>query len=164
MRLLCPQMSYGEGILNRYILLLVPHAYVQHHRPDWLLGLELDFFFPFVRVGIEFQGDQHYVNTDFCQNSKGVIYRDGSKFKLCKLNNVTLIRVDACDLEYTRLLRKFKAVRRFASKAMLHENKASLRALNKESTQYRRLLVSKFDSVTARRKGNSRREALLRHS
>ncbi len=118
----------------------------ENYRPDWLHGLELDFFFPKLRLGVEFQGDQHFVPTKAFGSQFQQRKRDKQKFILCKVNGVKLLRLTADDLRYGRLrgkLRKLKVT-------MLHGPKHHVKkVLGKLSEDYRKLLVEKFDSPSA---------------
>lgn len=156
-------MSYGEDLLRQYLALMVPHPFIQNYRPEWLYGMELDFFFPDKAVAIEFQGDHHYIETGYCRNISRVAFYDSRKREICNSNRVRLIRIDAVDLEYTRLACKLKGTKKFRSKNLIRFNVGQLRKLNAAAVEYRRNLVKSFDSVSARRKGTSRRAAIMRH-
>lgn len=60
---------------------------------------EIDIFFPKYKIGIEFQGEQHFIPIDFggygkvraCELFKENQLRDKKKKELCKLNNITLL-------------------------------------------------------------------------
>jgi hypothetical protein len=134
-------MSYGEDILERYLKLMVPHSFNRNFRPEWLLGLELDFYFHKQMVGIEFQGDHHYLPTEYCQDHQQVKTNDRCKVSLCSARGIRILKLDAVDLQYARLRGKFKRIGNgFSSKIMLHDNIDLLRRLNKESNQYRKTL------------------------
>ena len=70
---------------------------VKHHlRPYWLTPQELDIYFEVggKRVGIEYQGEQHYNPIDFFGGEEGLNNtkkRDIKKKRLCKMNDVILI-------------------------------------------------------------------------
>lgn len=70
-----------------------PDAIYQYHC-DWLGLQSLDVYIPSLRVGIEYQGEQHYRPIDFFggeQAYKEVVIRDRRKADLCRSNGVTLI-------------------------------------------------------------------------
>lgn len=67
-----------------------------HYRPEFLDGLELDIYFEIEdqKVGIEYQGLQHFQPIEFFggeESFKKVVERDRRKMDLCRKNNVLLI-------------------------------------------------------------------------
>jgi len=67
-----------------------------HYHPPFLKGLELDLFFEYKKnkIGIEYQGEQHFKPIEFFGGKKAftkLIERDKKKKKLCKENNIKLI-------------------------------------------------------------------------
>ena len=178
--------SYGERLLRQFLEVMIPDLDRKYnYRPPWLEGLELDIYFPQITFGVEFNGDQHYVVTDF-GDPREQIRRDAKKRNLCQLRGVTLVTVNAIDLEYTRLNRiikkpvhrrmrelhigsayiktKFlspieKAHRQIENRGRTYK----LKELNREATAYRKTLIEKYDSPFARReKKKPRKEALAR--
>lgn len=154
-------MSYGEQLLEQYLRLLVSDTFQVNYRPEWLAGLELDFYYPDRRVGFEFQGDHHYAPTDYSPNYKRVRRNDVQKKRICKANGVLLLTIDAVDLEYTRLRSKIKIIRAWCRAGLDKKNVEQLRRLNKESTQYRKTLRTNFDAATAMRRANQERKRLI---
>ena len=80
---------------NLFILVAkeYPGAIYQYHC-DWLGLQSLDVYIPSLKVGIEYQGEQHYRPIDFFGGDpayKEVVMRDKRKAELCKSNGVTLI-------------------------------------------------------------------------
>ena len=68
--------------------------YEFHYHPDFLKGLEIDFYFPEICTGIECQGRQHYQAINFFGGIDGfnkTVERDTLKKKLCKENRVNLL-------------------------------------------------------------------------
>ena len=68
--------------------------YIFHYHPNFLAGLELDFYIPDVKLAIECQGIQHYSPVDFFGGDDGfekTVLRDKAKRELCNINNVKLI-------------------------------------------------------------------------
>lgn len=69
----------------------------QNYRPDWLEGLELDFYIDEIKIAAEVQGEQHYRFTprfhkeynDFLEQIK----RDEKKQKICRENNIKLFEI-----------------------------------------------------------------------
>ena len=72
-------------------------------RPDFLRNpvtsqnLELDCFNPTLRLGVEYNGQQHYNYTSFFHRNKDAAtnqkYRDELKRRMCEENGITLIEV-----------------------------------------------------------------------
>ena len=72
-------------------------------RPDFLRNpitgnnLEIDCFNPNLRLGVEYNGKQHYAYTSFFHRNKEASinqqYRDELKRRICRDNNIHLIEV-----------------------------------------------------------------------
>jgi len=95
--------NVGEGWVSEVLLsqlvsrLLPAHQVLRHHRPEWLEGLELDIYVPDLRLGIEYQGQQHFHAIEAWGGSTAlarVQHNDGRKVELCRLAGVTLLTVD----------------------------------------------------------------------
>ncbi len=68
----------------------------RHHRPDWLEGLELDVYLVEARVGVEYQGVQHYEAVDHWGGEEALEERqarDERTRELCVEHNVELIEI-----------------------------------------------------------------------
>jgi len=69
----------------------------ENHRPEWLEGLELDFYIEELQVGIEVQGQQHFEYTPYFHNSYDDFLeqrdRDDRKSDLCQHHNIELYEV-----------------------------------------------------------------------
>lgn len=168
-------LSQGESLLRQYLEITVPDLErIYNYRPPWLLGLELDIYFPQAKVGVEFNGDQHYVPTEFGHPGKQ-IHRDCEKRRLCKKSGIVLITITAIDLEWTRLnptrnvildrahelsnlpprrrMPNDRSSKEFREWSSWHSKEvAKLRPLNKASKEYRKKLIKLYDSPTARLK------------
>jgi hypothetical protein len=143
-------MSYGQNICKNYLTRLVPEAFQENYRPEWLFGMELDFFFPDTGVAVEFNGDQHYFSTVLAPDVRPQKRRDARKKALCKENGIVLITVKAIDLVSHKMRHKLK--RLFA----LNPN-GNIKHLDHEAKLYRKMLIERFNSPTAHRnKGRSR--------
>ncbi len=62
--------------------------------PLWLAPQSLDIYVPSLKLGIEYQGVQHYEQVEFFGGEKGLERRkqlDEKKRNLCKENGVTLL-------------------------------------------------------------------------
>lgn len=88
----------NETILYRIVCALFPSESVQRHfKPKFLRGLELDIFLPEKKVGIEYQGIQHYQPFDHWGGTEAferLQERDAKKKRLCAANKVKLIYFD----------------------------------------------------------------------
>ena len=87
----------SETMLYNMVKQLFPKYSIHfHYRPAFLKGLELDVYIDELRLGIEYQGIQHYQpikhwgGTDSLKKTEE---RDRKKRELCKLNNVKLIEI-----------------------------------------------------------------------
>lgn len=92
----------GEGWISETLLLqivrrILPDLEItHHHRPGWLEGLELDIYLPALRLGIEYQGLQHFYPIKPWGGAKALVElkkRDARKIRLCKDAGVRLITV-----------------------------------------------------------------------
>jgi hypothetical protein len=93
----------GEGWISEVLLsqlvsrLLPVHQVLRHHRPKWLEGLEFDIYVPDLRLGIEYQGQQHFHAIEAWGGRKAlarVQHNDARKTELCRQAGVTLLTVD----------------------------------------------------------------------
>jgi len=54
-------MSLFQQIVKESLEEIIPNQTIyENYRPDWLYGLELDFYLPNLNLAIEVQGAQHY--------------------------------------------------------------------------------------------------------
>ncbi|MGZ7111018.1 MAG: hypothetical protein ACXVIU_06670 [Halobacteriota archaeon] len=95
--------NVGEGWVSETILyqivsgIFTEQEVLRHHRPDWLGGLELDVFIPSLKLGFEYQGQQHFHPIERWGGVKGLQdlqERDRRKAKLCANYGVDLVTVD----------------------------------------------------------------------
>jgi len=93
-----PKIGEGwltETTLYNIILMLFPEFEVLHHyRGAELQKLELDIWLPEIKVGIEYQGEQHYKVVEHWGGKEGLekrIENDKKKKRLCKKLGYTLI-------------------------------------------------------------------------
>jgi hypothetical protein len=93
----------GEGWVSEALLfaivtrLLPSEPIVRHARPPWLQGLELDIFVPRLCVGVEYQGQQHFIPVKAWGGSDALARtreRDGRKRKLCTSQGIQLVTID----------------------------------------------------------------------
>ncbi len=88
----------GEGWISemqmfRLIQQKFPDAEL-HSQPDWLSPQHLDCYVPSIKVGFEYQGQQHFEPAAIFGGEEGLArtqQRDKIKAKKCKRNGVTLI-------------------------------------------------------------------------
>ena len=85
-----------EDLLHRYVLQLLPSSVtvIRSFRPGWLERLELDIWIPELKVGIEYQGEQHYRPIEAWGGIEGLRkqqLRDARKKVLCEEQKISLI-------------------------------------------------------------------------
>lgn len=89
--------SINENILYQIVCQIFPDQLViRHHRPAWLLGLELDIYFPDLNLAFEYQGQQHFHPIKAWGGDralKNIKERDARKAEICKQVGVKLITV-----------------------------------------------------------------------
>ncbi len=76
---------------------LFPNNIIRRHDRRTLRGLELDFNLPEFRLGIEYDGEQHF-DRDICErvfksDFDAQVSRDRKKDKLCNKKNIKLLRI-----------------------------------------------------------------------
>jgi hypothetical protein len=90
--------NVSETILTKIIEKIYHNYEIQrHYRPDWLQGLELDIFISDLRIGIEYQGQQHFFPIKAWGGAKAlenVRARDAKKKQICIDHGIKLIEVD----------------------------------------------------------------------
>jgi hypothetical protein len=86
-----------ETALFQIVQRLYPEREVVHHyRADFLQGLELDVFVPELKLGLEYQGVQHFEPVEHWGGSEGLDElreRDKLKARLCRRAGVALVHV-----------------------------------------------------------------------
>jgi hypothetical protein len=164
-------MSYGQEILLEYLRLFFNNTKILiDYRPDWLFGMELDFFIPEYNIAFEFQGLQHYepiYGSDSLVNQQA---RDISKKEICISEKIAFVCVDAIDLEYTKMRGLIRKGAKFITKC-LSEKKLLLRgilkkeinrdtylAINSKAIDYRKTL-RKHKDITALKKKTRKKMA-----
>lgn len=93
-----PKVNEGwleETKLFYSIKRLYPHLSVIHQYRDLFLGRQsIDIFIKEYQIGIEYQGEQHFLPIDFFGGEKGyreVVKRDRRKKMLCQKNKIHLL-------------------------------------------------------------------------
>lgn len=95
--------SVAENILYQIVCQIFPaQLVIRHHRPAWLLGLELDIYLPTLNLAFEYQGQQHFHPIKAWGGEKAlkkIKERDARKVEICRQIGVKLIHIS-----YTELL------------------------------------------------------------
>lgn len=151
-------MSYGQDMLAAYLRNMVEEKPIQNYRPDWLLGMELDFYFPTSKVALEFNGDQNLIPTNLKADPMPQIRRDCKKRAICVQRGIKFKSLEAIDLEYTRLAGVFRKLKLPKLEAHL----PALKNLNIRCKEYRKGLILKYNSPTARRRSFAPRNVILK--
>lgn len=91
-------MSFIQDIAKRYLSIWYPNEEIlENYKPEWLCGLEMDFYLPRFNVAIEIQGLQHYVEIPkFHRNEEDFrlqLIRDFFKQEVLRNEGVTLVKV-----------------------------------------------------------------------
>lgn len=90
--------NVSETLLTRIVAKIYSgYEIFTHYRPDWLEKLELDIYIPKLKIGIEYQGQQHFHPIKAWGGEKALKRlqeRDARKRILCIKNMVKLIEVD----------------------------------------------------------------------
>lgn len=79
------------------VRIFAKHEVIHHHRSDWLDGLELDIFVPNLRLGIEYQGQQHFHPVEAWGGMAALSTlqrRDQEKRTKCERAGVMLVEID----------------------------------------------------------------------
>jgi hypothetical protein len=91
----------SETMLANVVRRLFPDAdMLRHHHPEWLDGLELDVYLPALRLGLEYQGQQHFYpiaawgGEDAMERLQE---RDQRKARLCRKQGVILVCINYTD-------------------------------------------------------------------
>ena len=94
-----PMNSYGETLMKEVLDFLFEGALYQDNvRPTWLNGLELDCYYPDLKIGFEYQGFQYsYFVPDYHRSLadlKRQQEHDKRKKKLCREQKVILVVIE----------------------------------------------------------------------
>lgn len=98
--------SYGQSLLRDILTTRIVGIPIENARPDWLHGLELDFYYPEHELAFEFQGDQHFVPVYGENTLSSQQIRDRQKRALCKQRGCVLVKVEAWELRHVHLKNK----------------------------------------------------------
>lgn len=101
--------SYGQTLLRDILTRSISGTFVENHRPEWLRGLELDFYYEQHGLAFEFQGDQHFVPVFGAVALQRQQANDTLKRRLCRERGVILVKVEAVELRKLKLRAKILA-------------------------------------------------------
>lgn len=94
---LIQQGKINQRWKSEFNLFIITKSYfanaIYQYRTDWLQGQSLDIYIPELKLGIEYQGIQHYEAVDLFGGEEGLKAtqeRDKIKKKKCKENKITL--------------------------------------------------------------------------
>jgi len=105
----------GEALLREFLTLLIAlDQYEENAAPDFLINpytgelMELDRYYPTVGVAVEFNGAQHYEETDLATFGETVkqVGRDAMKAFICKARGLELAIIHPEDLGLEAIDRK----------------------------------------------------------
>lgn len=90
------QMSKFQSLVYEMIRVNAPNELILvNHRPDWLYGMELDFYFPNRNFAIEVQGLQHREYVPAIQSSKEEferqVQRDKQKQRILQRRKIKIL-------------------------------------------------------------------------
>lgn len=150
--------STGERLMKRFLDEMLPQALViDNIRPDWLVNpktgfqLELDRWYPELKVAFEFQGDQHFTDDPGLPDR---VYRDQLKRNLCAAQGINLVSCLAIDLEYQKMRSFLRKAGVEGATELGDVNR--LRSLNTQATKYRAELRAKYpEGITQYRRSGT---------
>lgn len=114
-------MSKGQNILMMYLFELFPaHTPRIDYRPEWLCGLELDFYYEEFKLAFEFNGRQHLKECN--------LPNDTRKRSICSKKGISLLTIETSDLRYS-ILRPMilKVLASHVKKYVVNKNRESER-------------------------------------
>lgn len=144
-------ISLGQQLLKQYLSILTDKAPIENYRPDWLHGLELDYYYPDAKVAFEFNGGQHYYNSTFGEPWKQR-ENDIKKQRLCKLLDIKLIVVEASELTAIKMYHKTKLsgiVTKKNHKEFWMSKQDELKEFEKQGKAYMKMLIKTYNCPTA---------------
>ena len=97
----CPicsiKLNVSETKMLEIIKSILPNYEIRYrYKPKWLKRMELDVYIPFLQVGFEYQGVQHFRPVEFFGGKETFIaqvMRDKLKKQICMQKGITLIEV-----------------------------------------------------------------------
>lgn len=145
------KMNYGQELAQKFAEEITGMKAITNYRPNWLGGLEIDIFFPELKLAIEFQGDQHYVPVYGRESLKIQKRNDIIKRQILISMGYAFLRINASHLTSYVLDKKIKNAGRLISVPMRQKFpcRDTLSSLDKASVKYRKMLKGKFASPSA---------------
>lgn len=139
------------------------HKYIDNYRPKWLTNpktgqpLEIDRYYPDIKIGFEFQGEYHLRPIEGTDEFKYRRHLDNLKRRLAAQQGVKIISVEPIDLTMNvmrryarRALRQFenekyngrRARKRHRTERMQENQRLrnDLKQVSKQATEYRKAL------------------------
>lgn len=159
------KLSYGQYLLQQYLgIIFSDKNFLVNYRPEWLNGLELDFYNNELKLGFEFNGDHHYRITDYSYNIDGVRHRDKTKKQLCKDLNIKLIVIDPVNLNFNVICNLIKLSKTKKAKILSNKNYYNeIARLKKESKCYLFSLQKKYKmSINVHKKDSKKRKQFIK--
>lgn len=107
MRIIMGFKKIGEGLVGESTLFKIldkifnENIRIKHYRQDVLEGLEIDYYISDLRIGIEFQGKQHFEPIEHFGGKeayKKQIERDNMKKEICEKLGIKLLFVNYYDV------------------------------------------------------------------
>lgn len=146
---------------------------IENYRPAWLYGMELDFWLPELKLGVEFQGDQHYAPVFGHSAYQSQAIRDRRKKQLCFENGVLLVRLDAYELQPTKVIRKIKLAlgamypnmgkgerKHWVRRIVKHRKQRNGKTFAEQKAEYCQFLKARFGSLTVHKRKSAIREKI----
>lgn len=186
----------GEFLMRKFLdIQLRGFQYIDNFRPEWLTNpatgqpLEIDRYYPRLKVGFEFQGEYHLRPVPEYGSFEKRLELDGLKNRLSKVHGVKLLYVEPIDLTRPRInalvkaalrhyrshspetkreinksgkyKKKIRQKRRVATKA----NAPELKFISQDAIAYRKRLNETYPAQvgTHRRGSMARKNNLLEH-
>lgn len=101
----CPKCSnrfhYSEKLLFETIKEIYTDAIYNYHNKEILGKQSIDVYIPSLRIGIEYQGLQHFIPISWFGGEKSfnkILERDRRKLSICKDNDIKLLYYSECNI------------------------------------------------------------------
>lgn len=162
-------MSYGQELAIRWLTLYFGPPDQIDYRPAWMDGLELDAWWAELRIGLEFQGDQHYFPLDGLDEFVKQTARDDRKHRICREAGIPVIHLTAVDLTKlgveAAISRSivYRTIKKRVKKRILATIKIATRPspeLLLDSSRYLTILRQTYNAPTAKVRSSHRKEVI----
>lgn len=141
--------SVGESLMCDYLDAYIgQHKYIDNYRPTWLTNpktgqpLEIDRYYPELKVGYEFQGEYHLRPIEGTDEFKYRRYLDALKRRLALQHGVRIISVEPIDLTMNVMRRYTMRALRAYEKEKYKGRRARKRHREERMAENRRLRVA----------------------